>query len=454
MTIKNFFFLKKKEIEKTSVNYKIFFSGLSIGLATIIVQLVQTLKEVIVADQFGTGIALENFIIAFLIPGFLISVIADSIPPALLPAYERLKQSEGTKMAKNFLSWTCIALVGISSLTIFIVLKWDSTLLHPIIKNFDFERQNSIIRFQAWLLWSVVAQTGFVCLCTFFYALKKFFSTSIIRIISPLLVLTFLVFNLFEEKILALVIGTVVGAGLQFIVIFFRSVRYSLFSGFKVSKSGLKYFGKQYFPLCFAAALMGGTTLIDNSMASLLPAKNLASLNFGNKIILALLALGGTILGSSVLPYFSEMSAKYKLKDLNHSVSTYQKLILKITIPCTGLLILFSEPITKIIWQHGNFNNYDTMVVAKIQSLYALQCPFYLMGILLSRAVSSMGGNHLLALITVSNLVLNFIFNLVLMKFLGVYGIALSTSIVYLISYFMLRLEYGWLIKKGNKYSV
>ena len=444
---------KLLKIRDYSINYKIFFSGLAVGAATASVQFVQTIKDIIVADKFGTGMDLENFIISFLIPGFLITVLADSIPSALLPVYANVRQQDGPQPAKAFLSFTCLLLMVLSAVVCILFMTGGHTALFPIIKKLSTKRQEIILHFQNMLLPIIIVQTGFVSLCTFFYSQKKFFSTTILKISTPLIIIIFLIFDSFEKRIMALVIGTLSGTCLQFIIIFARSIKYSLFSRINPSMHHMKGFWGQYLPLCFAAALMGGTILIDNSMASLLPAGNLASLSFGNKIVMALLGLSGNVLGTSVLPYFSEMSAKKHLQSLNHSVRTYQKLILKVAIPASALLILLSEPITQLVWQHGNFTSSDTIVVAKIQSLYALQSPFYLMGILLGRAISSIGGNHVLAIITVFNLVLNFLFNFVLMKFFGIYGIALSTSVVYFLSYIMIELAFKRLLKRYPEWN-
>ncbi len=64
--------------------------------------------------------------------------------------------------------------------------------------------------------------------------------------------------------------------------------------------------------------------------------------------------------------------------------------------------------------------------------------PFYMVGIIVVRLLSSLRANRFLFFISGINLVLNVIFNVIFMKWWGVTGLALSTSAVYVISYFML----------------
>ena len=60
--------------------------------------------------------------------------------------------------------------------------------------------------------------------------------------------------------------------------------------------------------------------------------------------------------------------------------------------------------------------------------------PFYIFGILLARFVSVMCGNSFLLYVAILNLILNVVMNILLMKIMGVAGIALSTAIVYSVS--------------------
>jgi len=54
------------------------------------------------------------------------------------------------------------------------------------------------------------------------------------------------------------------------------------------------------------------------------------------------------------------------------------------------------------------------------------------------RVLVAMSKNHLLTLMSVINLVVNVIGNIVFMRWLGVSGIALSTSVVYMVSMTMI----------------
>ena len=76
--------------------------------------------------------------------------------------------------------------------------------------------------------------------------------------------------------------------------------------------------------------------------------------------------------------------------------------------------------------------------------MYAIQIPFYASTILLVRLVSALKRNDVLLKLSSINLALDVVLNLILMRFLGVAGIALSTSLFYIASF--LYLSY-WVLK-------
>jgi putative peptidoglycan lipid II flippase len=76
----------------------------------------------------------------------------------------------------------------------------------------------------------------------------------------------------------------------------------------------------------------------------------------------------------------------------------------------------------------------DTGVVSRVQALLSLQIPFYFLAQLGVRLISALKKNWVLMAIAGVNMVVNVVFNLILMRYLGVAGIALSTSFVYLVS--------------------
>jgi putative peptidoglycan lipid II flippase len=136
---------------------------------------------------------------------------------------------------------------------------------------------------------------------------------------------------------------------------------------------------------------------------------------------------------------------------VRHTLITYARLIVLITLPLTVGLIYFSEPIVRLLFQRGAFTEADTQLVAWVQALHLLQVPVVVLGILIVRLISALKANRILMWGAGINLIFNVVSNYVFMKWLGVAGIALSTSLMYLVSTGFLLVMALRLMKKGEQ---
>jgi putative peptidoglycan lipid II flippase len=97
----------------------------------------------------------------------------------------------------------------------------------------------------------------------------------------------------------------------------------------------------------------------------------------------------------------------------------------------TLLLALASEPLARLFFQRGAFTIGTSQLVGHVQALSLLQIPFSVLLVLVVRIVSSLKVNRLLFHLAVFSLIANVVFDLALMRWLGVAGIALSTTLVH-----------------------
>jgi putative peptidoglycan lipid II flippase len=170
-------------------------------------------------------------------------------------------------------------------------------------------------------------------------------------------------------------------------------------------------------------------------MAALLGSGSVSALSYGSKVPVGLVAIGAMALSTATLPYFSQMAAANDWQGCRHTLKRYSVLMLSVSVPITVLLIIFSRPLVRVLFQRGAFTSFDTDLVSRVQVFYCLQIPFYVLGMVFVRFISSVRRNDLLMYAAAINLVVDIVMNLVLMRIWGVAGIALSTSIVMMISF-------------------
>ena len=435
---------------RVSVNREILSATVAVGGMTAIVHVATAAKDIIIAYQFGTSDVLDAFLIAVLLPSFAVSIVAGSFASAFIPAYISLQLREGREAAEELsqtlMTWTLIVLTGlvtVLALTAPVIVPFLGSGFSP--EKLAFTGSLLLLLLPALLLkglatvWTAVLNAG-----------ERFSVAAGIPILTPALTVALLLVMGHQWGIYTLVVGTLGGAFLETAVLVWHLRRLGIpitprWSGWSPAIADVT---RQYGPMVAGALLMSSTVLVDQAMAAMLGTGSVSTLNFGSKVLSFLLAVGATGLGTAVLPHFSRMVAQRDWIGVRHTLRTYVRLILLTTVPLTLLCVYHSEWLVRVIFERGAFTMADTHAVSQVQAFLLLQIPLYLVGILIVRLVSALKANWILMWGCVINFLVNVVLNYVLMQWLQVAGIALSTALVYLVSVIYLSVMLQGLLRQ------
>ena len=432
---------------------KIFNAAASVAVCSGIAALVSTAKELVVARWFGRGDALDAFLIAFLLPSFLVNLVAGSFNSAMIPTFIQVREREGREAAQRLFSGVMVVslalLVGVS-----ILVGILAPYFLPLLGSGFSPAKLMLTRRLLYGLLPFIALSGLAVAWTaVLNAGERFGLPALSAVLSPLSIIAFLLLLGRVWGIHALVVGTVVGVALQAAVLGWmlrmRGVRLEpRWYGFDPS---LRKVIGQYAPMLAGALLMGSTELVNQAMAAMLEPGSVAALNYARKVVSLFIVVGATPLGTAALPYFSQMVANHDWSGCRHTLRVYSRLIVLVTVPLTAGLVAFSHPLVRIVFQRGAFTSADTGVVSRVLAFLSLQIPFYVLASLGVRLISALKRNSVLMTFAAVSTVLNVVFNLILMKHFGVAGIALSTSLVYLISCALIYISIAMSLRRGNR---
>jgi putative peptidoglycan lipid II flippase len=418
-----------------SVSRQILGAAISVALLTALVKAVTIGRELIVAWRFGTSDALDAYLIALLVPSFVVQTVAGSFNAAFIPTFIQVREREGDAVAGRLFSSVMLWSVMLLAATSILMLLCAPLYLPLIASGFSPEKLALTFRLLQ-LATPFVMLSGIVII---YGALLNAGHRFALAALSPVLTPTVSVLFLLAFRswgVFALVAGLICGAMLEMIVLGLALKRQevNLRPGGFGADEHLRQVARQYIPMIAGAFLMTGTNLVDQSMAAMLAPGSVAALNYGSRVIALPIGLAATALGTAVTPYFSSLAARRDWAALRHTLKRYLWLNLCVTVPITLLLFFFSEPLVRLLFQRGSFTAEDTQTVARVQAFYALQLPFYIAGILGVRLMSALLMNNIIFRIAAFNLFADIILNAILFRYLGVAGIALATSIVYVIS--------------------
>ena len=123
------------------------------------------------------------------------------------------------------------------------------------------------------------------------------------------------------------------------------------------------------------------------------------------------------------------MVAEQDWNGCRRALGTWSRGLAGASVPVALLLIVGARPLVRITLQHGAFHSQDTAEVSPVLAMYAIQIPFFVVSRVFYRFIVAMRRTDLILYCGVLNLVLDVALNLLLMRWLGVAGIALSTSL-------------------------
>lgn len=438
--------------KNVSVNRSILGATFVVAIITAMAKLLFFTKELAVAWRFGTSDLLDAFLIAYVVPSFIINLISGAFSGALVPVYIHVRELDGSSKANelyaSIMSISAIFLLICTGLMILFVPGY----LHILASGFD-DAKLKLTQNLLYFVSPIIVLSGITTLRTaVLNAGEKFAIPALIPGVTPILTILFIWFAGDIWNIYSMVLGMITGQMLEALLLgFFLKKRGVVKSfGWHGFNENLQQVIRQFIPMTAGAFLTGSSILVDQAMAASLSSGSVAILNYGNKVISFPLQIAATAISTAVLPYFSTMLARQDwlgaYRTLRHSL----RLILLVTIPLTVLLIIFSKPLVGLLLLRGAFTAANVDIVANVQALGALQIPFYLGGILVVRMLSAMRANHLIVWISFINVIINIVGDYILMNLYGVAGISLSTSIVYFCSFSMLLFGVLSIFKKAQ----
>jgi putative peptidoglycan lipid II flippase len=408
---------------------KIFGAAITVAALATLVKLVTVAQQLVVAYRFGMSDTLDAFWIAILVPSLFIYVLGGSLNVALIPSFIQVREREGSEAAQKLLSEVTVWSIALLGITTFLIILTAPLYLRWLASGFSPEKIAL-----TWRLLSIVAPIVLLGGISNIWgavlnAGERFAIVALAPIAAPVMSVLLLL-AVPSWGIFALALGMVCGGALEMILLGAALNRrgFSLRPRWSAGSPHLRQVTNQFIPKMAGAFLRSGSSLIDHAMAAMLLAGSVAALNYGYRVIGPLLAVAGTALGTAVTPYFSKMGAATELKALAETFKRCLFFIFLCTVPAAAMIFIFSETIIQLLFQRGSFVASDTAIVAQVQAFYALQIPFYLANVLTTRLVSSLFTNYLLLWSAAIFLTTSITLNLLLIKPLGVAGIALSTS--------------------------
>lgn len=200
-----------------------------------------------------------------------------------------------------------------------------------------------------------------------------------------------------------------------------------------------------------SAGVVQLNALIDKAMASTLPIGTVSALNYGHKLLNVFSGLLSTAISTALYPQMIELIALKNEENLSRLVVKIINIFCVLMIPITVAGVLFRTELVAVVFQRGSFTKDSTAVTSGVFALYCLGLFFFASNTVITNLFYGYGNTKTPMHISIFNLVVNVVMNLILIHLWGVNGLALATSLSAIIAFFVMVKAAEKYVKLDNK---
>jgi len=437
-------------------------SAASVGIAVMCSRVLGLMREQVFAGLFGAGFIYDAFVVAFRIPNLLRDLFAEGALSAafvtVFSAYDKQRTQEETwRLAANVLNFILVFLCLITLLMFFFAGEIVA-LLAPDFSLIDGKTELTIKLTRIMLPFLVFISLSAVVM-GILNTKGRFFipaiASSFFNLGSLLggTALAFILPRYGQPAIVGMAIGTLIGGllqlGVQLPAVYKTGFRYT--PSLRVSDPGLRRILALMIPATIGLSATQINIFVNTNFAASCAEGSVSWLYYAFRLVQLPIGVFGVALSIAMLPILAKQAASKDIEAMKDTMVSSLTMVFALTVPATAGLIILSQPIIRLIYQHGAFTAVDTLATANALCLYSIGLFAYSANKVLVPAFYALDKTKYPVIASF----LAIIFNIVIIKFtIDTYqhrAIALSTSCTMLINFVFLMIV---LYRSMNGYSI
>ena len=405
--------------------------------ATLISRILGYVRDSMVAHFFGAGAAADAFYAAFRISNLFRRMLGEgALSASFIPVFTRYHEHEGQEATQEFLNvmWTTLLVLLVVLTALGIVFAPQITKL--IAAGFEKtpERFALTVTLTRWMFPFLLFISMAALLTGVLNSFRSFFLPALapacLSLAEIIYLLGFTQWLPLDKQVIGLAISVSVGGFSQFFLHIPALWERKFKLGFKwnLKHPGLRRVGQLMIPATLGISVDQLNAFVDTVCASFLAEGSVTALYYSNRVMQLPLALFGIALSQVSLPAMSASVAHGRTDEVVETLNFALRLTLFMIVPAmTGLLIL-GHPIVQVLFQHGEFSSLATDLTTRALFFFSLGLFAYAAVKILASAFYAFQNTRVPVIIAGCCVLINIIMNLLLMRPMGVGGLALSTA--------------------------
>jgi putative peptidoglycan lipid II flippase len=394
---------------------------------------------VLSARYFGTSAAKDCYVVAAAIPNLVTTLLFGGLSSSALVTLIEIGAEKGTAEQLAFVRRILRQLtLGLLPVLVFGGL-WPEAIVPPFAPGFDHHRIALAARLLRLTLLAAILNLVCLVLRCLFESRGRYATSYLLYLTLPLGSLLVLV--LFADRIgvYALAVGSLPGLLLAvpllwMIAATFRdSTPVAAVSRPPGSEGGHeRRFWMMLGPMSLAANLGQFNLLIDNAFASALSSGSITMMGFALSIVTQ--AELPTSLSLAEVAFWRLTSAAQRGPgELGVALRSSLRQMILLTAPLCGGAMVFGAPLARLLFERGQFGPDATAGVSALLACYGPEIVFSGYAVLLARVLFARHRLRTVVTASLAAMAANLVLDALLMRWLGMIGIAIATTLVALL---------------------
>ncbi|MGB9711831.1 MAG: murein biosynthesis integral membrane protein MurJ [Dissulfurimicrobium sp.] len=433
-----------------------------VTIAVFLSRLLGLVREQVIAWLFGAGMATDAFVVAFRIPNLLRDLFAEgALSSAFVTVFTEYETRRSREDAARLVNNVFTCLVVVVSVIMFIGMAFSGELVRLLAPDFvlipgklELTTHLAVIMFPFLLLVSIAALfMGILNTRRHFFIPALSSSFFNLGSIAVGVIFAYLLPKWGIPAIFGMAIGTLAGGLAQLVIqipLFLRE-NLSIRPLIDLKDPGLRRIARLIIPAIVGLSAVQINIFVNTNFASRCAEGSVAWLSYAFRLMQFPIGLFGVAFSIVTLPAVSRLAALRDIDALGHTLVSSLIMAFALTVPAAIGLWILAGPIIRLIFEHGRFTAFDTIMTAEALRYYAIGLIAYSAVKIVVPVFYALNDTRWPVIVSFTTVLLNIVTISMTIDRLAHKAIALSTSITVTLNFILLAMI---LYKKMGHYPV
>jgi putative peptidoglycan lipid II flippase len=415
-----------------------------VSLLTVVSRVLGLMRDQLGAAIFGGSVFNDAFLTAFSLPNLFRRLLGEgALTASFVPTLQEELQDRGEAGAFSLLNQVASWLLVVTGVLVALAMLVLSQ--SRLITGHD-DKWYLVADLAVWMF----PYVAFVCLAAAFNATLNVLQRFTEPALSPIWLNVAMILSLggaglhFANTTLGevhwLCTGVLIGGFFQMTVPAAVLMRAGWRPGFELSLTPrVRQIGQLMAPGLLGTAVYQINTFVSRMLAFSLAVSTATLLFYANRLMELPIGVFAIAVSTVVYPLIARHAAARDFSAMAGDFRKGLRLILVINVPAAAGLALLSEPIVRLIYQHGEFTAENTRAMAPLLALFVIGLPFFSIVNLTVRAFYAVKDMATPVRIAIVDFLINLVLSLLLKRWLGASGLVLASTTAIIVQTLLLQ---------------